>query len=735
MRIQTDRYSLKFLCLLLALALSAPSLLISAQTARRRQLDAQTLPPARYVPSRNYDTRHIKLELRFDWEREQAYGTATITFAPLAISIRSVEFDAAQMTFSGVRLAGGAELQYQFDETAEKLRITLDRAYQPNEEVTVAITYRTQGGPGRREGVNATGGLTFIKPAGSATAGRQIWSQGETEFSRFWFPCHDHPNDFATSEMVATVEKPFIAISNGRLLERRDNGDGTETFHWKMEQPHASYLTSLIVGEYVTIEATHNGIPVQTNVYPNQTAQGRALNAPAQDMIRFFAERTGVRYPNARYAQTIVRGFNGGMENITSTTLSDQVLRGVRADGTLSAGVEALIAHEVAHSWFGNYVTCRTWADLWLNEGFANYFEGIWVEHRYGRDDFLYASVRSNQAQYLQAWQRGRRRPIATSHYADPEALFDAYSYHRGAAVLHMLRVALGDESFWRAINLYLRRYAHQPVETAQFRAAIEEATGQPMNWFFDQWVYQMGHPIFRVTQVYDPARGRLTLTVKQEQRPDPANPYPQARFFRTPVEISIGTERGVRTERVMIEPREEQTFNFAVDSRPLLVNFDRGGALIKELRFEKTTEELIYQLARDEDIRGRLWALEQLAGRLEGPPQPAQRQRIIAGLAQAVRGDAFWGMRLEAVGALQGIAGEAARAALQAATRDRDPRVRARAITALAEQPAAALRAHPASQASGHNEATMADAFFVPSIAHLFADLDGTQTSRAGRQ
>ena len=726
MRIQIDRRSLRNLCLLLALALSAPSLLISAQMARMRQPEAQTLPPARYIPSRNYDTRHIKLDLRFDWEREQAYGTATITFAPLAIGIRSVEFDAAQMTFSGVKLAGGAELQYQYDEAGEKLRVTLDRAYQPDEEVTVAITYRTQTGPGRREGVNATGGLTFVKPAGDGqSGGRQIWSQGETEFSRFWFPCHDHPNDFATSEMIATVEKPLVVISNGRLLERRDNGDGMETFHWRMEQPHVSYLTSIIVGEYVTIEASHNGIPIQTNVYPNQTAQGRALNAPVPDMMRLFAERTGVPYPNARYAQTIARGFTGGMENITSTTLSDQVLRGVGAGGQLSSGVEGLIAHELAHAWFGNYVTCRTWADLWLNEGFANYFEGLWVEHRYGREDFLYANVRGNQVQYLQAWERGRRRPIATPHYADPEALFDAYSYQRSGAVLHMLRVALGDESFWRAINHYLRRYAHQPVETAQLRIAVEEATGQPMDWFFDQWVYQMGHPVFRVTQAYDPARGSLTLTVKQEQRLDPANPYRQARFFRAPVEVSIGTERGARVERAMIEAREEQTFSFAVDARPLLVNFDRGGTLIKELRFEKTTEELTYQLARDEDMRGRLWALEQLAGRLEGSRPPAERQRVIAALAQALRGDAFWGMRLEAVGALQGVAGEGARAALQAATRDRDPRVRARAISALAEKPAAALRALPAMQASRHNAVMMSDGFFVPSIAHLFADLD----------
>ena len=213
----------------------------------------------------------------------------------------------------------------------------------------------------------------------------------------------------------------------------------------------------------------------------------------------------------------------------------------------------------------------------------------MWDEHHLGHDDFLYLDVRQNQESYYQAWGRGQRRPIVTRNYASPDSVFDTYAYPRGGAVLHMLRNTLGEDNWWRAINHYLTKYAHQPVETEQFRIAIEEATGRPMDWFFDEWVYKMGHPVFRVTHDYDAQNKALTLKVRQEQHPDLESQYPQVTFFQTPVDIEIGTATGTRIERVQIEPKEEQTLRFTVDSEPLLVNFDYAGTLIKELVFSKT--------------------------------------------------------------------------------------------------------------------------------------------------
>src|SRR5205085_7394516 len=528
-------------------------------------------------------------------------------------------------------------------------------------------------------------GLTFIKPRpGDAARPRQIWSQGETEYNHYWFPCYDHPNDFTTTEIVATVEKPLQVISNGRLVSTRENSDGTRTFDWKIDQPHATYLTSIVVGEYTPVTGNYAGVPVTSYVYPNEANEGRLTTSRLPEMVKFFSEKTGVKYPYAKYAQTMTRDFGGGMENISATTQTDNMIHDARAE--LDATSDSLESHELAHQWFGDLVTCRSWADVWLNESFATYFQALWDEHSLGRDDFLYRDVKGNQDQYYTTWARGLRRPIVTKNYTNADAIFDTYAYPRGGAVLHMLHVALGDAQWWRAINHYLTKYAHQPVETEQFRIAVEEATGQSMDWFFDEWVYRMGHPVFRVTQGYDPAAKTLTLTVRQEQKIDPANAYPQVALFRTPVEVDIGTAQGTHVERAMIEPKEEQTLTFHTDTEPLLVNFDYGDTLIKELKFDKPTDALVYQLTRDADVMGRMWALGQLSERMKVQvTAEAERQRIAEALSGALTGDKFWGMRFDSAAALQGAPGDAARRALLTATKDANARVRARAVTSLA--------------------------------------------------
>jgi aminopeptidase N len=688
---------LRLFCLVVLLvSLTAPGEL-QAQTAQQaqatQQLRARPLPPTQYIPGHDYDMRHIKLDLRFDWESEQAIGTATITFSPLAPNFRRVEFDAAYMTFSSVKLASGTPLQYEADAPKEKLRINLDRAYQPTDVISVMIDYRTNGvAPDGGSSKPFGRGLTFIKPTqDEPTRPRQIWSQGEAETNHFWFPCYDHPNDFATTEMIATVDQPFMAISNGRLLETKNNRDNTRTFHWKMEQPHASYLVSIVVGEYAPVETSYQGIPIITYVYPNEIEEGRVTAARLGDMVKFFSEKTGLKYPYAKYAQTVAHDFGGGMENITATTQTDGMIHDARTE--LDQTQDGLQSHELAHQWFGDYVTCRTWGDLWLNESFATYFQAMWDEHHFGRDDFLYRDVKANQDSYYQAWAQGVRRPVSTSNYRDPDAMFDVYSYPRGGAVLHMLRRALGEENWWRSLNHYLRKYANQPVQTEQLRIAIEEATGQPMDWFFEEWVYKMGHPIFRVAKDYNQAAKTLTLTIKQEQKPDPAYSYPQAVFFRTPVDIEIGTSTSTRVERRMIEPQEEQTLTFQVDAQPVLVNFDYGSTLVKELRFDKPTDELVYQLTRDEDVMGRMWALGQLSNRMKDQTTgEAERGRIETVLAASLSNDKFWGMRVEAATALNGAPGSASRTALLAAVRDKDARVRARAISSLAASRDASL-------------------------------------------
>jgi len=650
----------------------------------------QQIPPPQYIPPHDYDQLKIKLDLRFDWDQEEAIGTATITLAPLVKDLRRVDLDAAYMSVSGAALASGAPLKFENDVTKAKLTILLDKSYQPAEELTIVISYHTnQPPPEKRAGLGG-GGLSFIKPRpDDPNRPRQIWSQGEAESNHLWFPCFDHPNDFASSEILATVEKPLSVVSNGELVSVTENGDGTRTFDWKIDEPHATYLTSIIVGEFAAVTGDYEGIPVVTNVYRNEIEEGKITAARLPEMVRFFSEKTGVKYPYAKYAQTTVRDFGGGMENISATTQTDNMIHDARTE--LDSTSDGLQSHELAHQWFGDYLTCRTWSDIWLNESFATYFQAMWDEHNLGHDDFLYLDVKANQEAYYQAWARGQRRPIVTKNYANPDAVFDTYAYPRGGAVLHMLRTYLGEDNWWRAINHYLTKYAHQPVETAQFRIAIEETTGQPLDWFFDEWLYKMGHPVFRVSQDYDAARKTLVIQVRQEQLLDLESQYPQVVLFQTPVDIEIGTASGNRIERVQIDARQEQSFRFSVDSEPLLVNFDYGGTLIKELLFDKTTGQLVYQLAHDQDVLGRIWALQQLRARLnESRTSPNDRQAIIGGLSDTLTKDQFWGTRLEAALSLSGV--KETREALLAATKDSDARVRARAVTSLAAMKDASL-------------------------------------------
>ncbi|MBD0326740.1 MAG: DUF3458 domain-containing protein, partial [Pyrinomonadaceae bacterium] len=613
-------------------------------------------------------------------------------FAPLVNGTKTVEFDAGNMMFNSVKLAGGAALQFAADAANEKLRVTLDRPYKTTDVLTIVIDYSTNGVT-KGTGIGGFGrGLTFIKPTPEdPTRPRQIWSQGETEYNHLWFPCYDHPNDFATTEMIATVEKPLMVISNGKLLETKDNPDNTRTFHWKMDTPHASYLTSIVVGEYVGIESNYQGIPVISYVYPNELEEGKVSTARLPAMMKFFSEKTGLKYPYVKYAQTMTRDFGGGMENITATTQTDNMIHDARTE--LDTTSDGLQSHELAHQWFGNYVTARTWADIWLNESFATYFQALWDEHNLGHDDFLYLDVKGNQDAYYGAWSRGQRRPIVTKNFAGPDSVFDVYAYPRGAAVLHMLRGVLGEENWWRMINYYLRKYANQPVSTEQFRIAIEESTGESMDWFFDQWLYRMGHPVLRVTQDYDATAKVVKLTVRQEQKPDPESAYPQTAFFQMPVDIEVNAGNQTTITRVHLEAKEEQTFTIPFDVKPQLVNFDYGGALIKELKFEKSTDDLLYQVARDADMLGRLWALGQLSARIKAPATAeTDKQRIAAALSTAVTNDTFWGMRQDAAAALRRVPGDNVRTALLAAAKDKNARVRASAISALASSGDASL-------------------------------------------
>jgi aminopeptidase N len=539
------------------------------------------------------------IRTRFDVPQKTVIGDETVTLKPLAAGLKSFELDASGMKIESVSLSE-TSAPLQWTQPPDKLSITLDRAYDPAETISVRIQYRAR--PER--------GIYFIPQTinGKWSKPAQIWTQGEPEENHYWFPCYDFPDDKATSEQYITTAANEIAISNGSLVETISNPDGTRTFHWKMEQPHGSYLISLVVGDYVRLADAYNNIPVEYYTYRGTETEAQQAFGRTPEMMRWFSQVLNYDYPYQRYAQVIVANFIfGGMENITATTQADTEILN-HASKEEQGSVDNLVSHELAHSWFGNLVTCKDWSQAWLNEGFATFMEASYKEHERGRDAYL-QEMRMNAMTYFMEDALKYRRPIVYDRYRAPIDLFDATLYKKGALIVHMLRETVGDDLFWKSLNRYLTENRLKSVETADLQRAFAETTGQNLDWFFDQWVYKAGFPELRVRSSYQAPSRVLTLEVEQTQTPDAFTPA----VFRLPVEIEIATAGRERTERIEIRQRR-QFFTFQLDGQPLMIRFDKGERILKKLDFPQPVAMLSYQLGHSSDAVGRIEAAEALA-------------------------------------------------------------------------------------------------------------------------
>jgi aminopeptidase N len=621
--------------------------------------EKKKLPPVNWTRSRLIDVKHLVIDLRFDWQQKQAFGSTAITLAPFHPTNR-IALDAAHFTINSVTTQNGAKLKFDYDGSAQNdsLKITLDRVYKAGEDVTVKIDYRTNwvnhADPNNIWGSYGKGIRFFAPTTTEPKKRRQIWSMGEPESNRYWFPGYDSPNDFRTTEFIATVDKPLTAISNGKLVKTKDNADGTRTFHWRMDTPYANYLTSFVVGEYVDVKQKYEDIELHNFGYPDEVDAVKASVVRLPDMVKFFSEKTGVKYPWPSYSQVFVQDFPGGMEHITASTITENMIDDDRTHAEFFYFWDRLEAHELAHQWFGNYLTSRDWGHVWLNESFATYFDDLYSEYKNGREEFLLYQHLPDQNLYLSDWNAGVRHPVVTRNYDSAEGFTtDNYSYVRGAGVLHMLRKHLGEENWWKAIRHYVKSNANKLVTTEDLRKSVEEATGESMEWFFDQWLYKMGHPIFVVTKSYDEAKKQLTLNVRQTQKNDPNDEYPQVEFFQGKVDIEVDG----KVESVWLAAKAENVFNFAVTQQPKLVNFDYESTWIKEITFEKSLDELLYQLQTDRDILGKRWAMSELVNAAKHEKTSAENKaKIYAGLRQVIVSNAYWRLRFNALGQLQSL-------------------------------------------------------------------------------
>ena len=635
---------------------------------------------AQFTPARPFAVQHIKLDLLFDDEQEAVSGSAFITFRPMDDGLLSLALDAAEFDVRAVKLvrherlaeplAAGVVVESHdisracvYECFPEKLVIELPRSYARCDQLTVEIVYACQ--PRK--------GLYFIKPdAAYPDKPRQIWSQGQNEDAHWWFPCHDATNQKMTTELIATVKAEFTALSNGKLLSVIENETArTRTFHWSQAQPHPAYLVTVVIGEYEKLSTQHGALPVDYYVYGAQQAAGHALFARTPEMIALFERRFGVPYAYDKYAQILVEDFLfGAMENTSASSFTDRCLLDERA--TLDVNYEDIVAHELAHHWFGDLVTCKDWTQIWVNESFATYSEYLWREATRGADAARFALFQDFLI-YLREDLTGHRRPLLFNRYRFSEELMDRHAYEKGACILDMLRWVLGDEAFFRSLKVYLTNHAHGCGDDYALRAAIEEATGQNLQWFFNDWVYGAGYPELVVRYEWQRADQLIKLSVSQAQD--------EPHAFRFPVVIEVVTEdesgQPARAPyRVWLEQRE-QDFYLPCVTKPRMVVFDKGHRLFKLMAFPKPAQELLYQLKHDEDLLGRMRAARDL-----GEFKTAQS---VTALQRKLSSDDHVGALMAAALTLGEIGGDTARVALlNALNHHAEPCVRRAAALSL---------------------------------------------------
>ncbi len=593
-----------------------------------------TLP--RYNPSakREIDLIHTKLDLRFDWEKEQVLGKAYLTLKPFFYPLNKVKLDAKGFEFHHISFEGSkSPLTYIYD--GQQVIIDLGKSFDRKEEIKLFIDYTaTPRGETRHGAITSDKGLFFINPLKKdADKPQQIWTQGQTENNSRWFPTIDKPNERCTQEMYLTVEDKFKTLSNGVLVSSKKNPDGTRTDYWKMDMPHTPYLFMIAVGEYAVVRDLWRGKPVDYYVEPKFEPHARAIFPHTPEMLSFFSDKLGFEYPWQKYAQVVVRDYvSGAMENTTAVIFGEFMQRtaGELVDDLTN---DKIVAHEMFHHWFGNYVTCESWANLTMNEGFANYSEYLWLEYKHGREEADLHRYQELQG-YLESTASGTH-PLIHFGYDDKEDMFDAHSYNKGGLVLHMLRLYVGDEAFFESLNRFLKKHAFTEVEAHELRLIFEDVTGEDLNWFFDQWFFNEGHPELNVSYDYDDENQEVIVDVEQIQNPDV-----MPGIFVLPVGIDIYSNGTVSRQNILINERKQQ-FRLKYEEDPDLIVFDGDGIILGIINDQKSNQEYVYQFRNSANVMHRLEALGKLA---ESDDENVQN------LFKEAFEDSFWLMRMLAV-------------------------------------------------------------------------------------
>ena len=542
----------------------------------------------KYNPSQDlfWDLKHMNLDVRFDWINEAVFGRAELLLSPTFFEQNTVVLDAKGFEIYDVTDQSGRSLPFEYD--GALLTISLEKTFTRDKvlELTIDyVAYPSKGPKGGSSAITSDQGLFFINPRGEEkNKPQQIWTQGETEHNSRWFPTFDQPNERMTHDIFITVDERFVTLSNGSLESSKSHSNETRTDHWKMDQPHAPYLVMIAVGEFAVEREQEGDVLLEYYVEKEYGPYAKEIFAHTPEMIRFFADILDYPYPWNKYSQIITRDYvSGAMENTTAVIYGEFIQKTDRE--LIDNSNDYIVAHELFHHWFGDLVTTESWANLTLQEGFANYAEHLWQEYKYGNDAAGFQRRNERQG-YLNSIMQSGIHPLIWYGYEDKEQMFDGHSYNKGGLVLHMLRHYLGDDAFFSSLNRYLVDNEYTAVEVDELRMAFEDVTGTDLNWFFNQWYHEAGHPNLELAYNYD-STGFITVTIDQTQDPEQSTP-----IFQLPVLLSVYNSAGEESQfEIFVDDRNEE-FQLTYSEEPALIVFDRFDHLLFTKQESKTTEE-----------------------------------------------------------------------------------------------------------------------------------------------
>jgi len=611
--------------------------------------------PPHYAPDRKVDITHVRIDVTPNFKERTVAGVVTIEFTPIARPLEEIRLSAIDLNiyrvWASVGMAG-------WTTTDENLTVTFEPAVEPGRPVVLNVLYDAQ----------PEQGLYFRTPElGYSAEDMHLFSQGESHEAPYWYPNYDYPNERFSSEVICHVPPDMTVVSNGRLLgEKADPNTGLKAVHWRQDKPHVNYLIALAAGRFKRIESRYKDIPLAFYTPASQIDLAARSLEGTDDMIGFFEKETGTPYPWDKYYQVVAEDFTAhGMENTSLTILTTNTLFTPETENLDTSTM--LVAHELAHQWFGDFVTCKDWANVWLNEGFATYYENLYQGHRFGQADFLYNMVQDTRRIFANSEST---RPIFDRNYRSEGEQFDYRAYQKGGWVVHMLRAQLGDAPFRRCVQTYLQRYGLGTVTTEDLRAVAEEVSGQSLDRFFDQWVFGGGYPRLKITYAWSDKTRLARLSVNQTQAEDD-----KGKVFHLPTKVRF-VVTGKRIDQDLSIDQGQQDFYFPLASEPNIVRFDPEYTVLAEVTFDLPKAMLYQQLADGNDVIGQVLAIKALSKETD--------KKTVGRLKEVLNGAAFYGVRCEAANALQEIHTDEALDALAGSLNQLDALARDAVVDAL---------------------------------------------------